>query len=127
MIYEDLQHHINALRCTFEIFANNKGITAEELTLIRNEIVNEHGKYETDWNNDWLAKLAFDYYFCIEMQTVLEERGELSYNRRLRLYRMVTKNEDVKKLWDELSELTPNAFLDKTERRHAHRKFGAYK
>ena len=127
MIYEEMEHHINALKCTFEILANQKSVTAEELILIRQEIVDSQGKYETDWENDWLAKLAFDYYFCIEMSSVLERDNELSYKRRLRLYRMVVMNEDVKTVWDQLPELSPNVFLSKTERKHAHKRFGGYK
>ena len=114
--FEDLRYGINALRCTFEILANQQGITADELVLIREELVKQHGKYKTDWKNDWLGKLSFDYYFCVEMATVLEEQGELSYKRRERLYYFVTKNEPVQAVWDQLPELSANMFLDKTER-----------
>lgn len=114
--FEDLRHGTNALRCTFEILANQQGVTAQELVVIRQEIVKREGKYETDWKRDWLAKLAFDYYFCVEMQTVLEDEGDLSYKRRQRLYWFVTKNEPVQQIWDQLPELSPNMFLSKDER-----------
>lgn len=114
--FEDLRHGVNALRCTFEILANQQNITSEELIAIQVELVKINGKYGTDWKGDWLGKLAFDYSFCVEMQTVLEEREELSYKRRARLYRMVTKNPDVQAVWDQLPDLSPNLFLDRSER-----------
>lgn len=116
IFYEDLVHATNALACTFELLANQKNISADELMEIREEIVKRDGKYNLDWENDWLGKLAFDYYYCIEMLDVLEAEGELSYKRRQRLYNFVVKNESVKSIWDQLPELSQNVFLDKTER-----------
>jgi hypothetical protein len=116
MIYEDLYYATNALKCTFEIYANQQGVRGDELVIIRQEIVKRDGKYSNSWKTDWLAKLAFDYWYCIEMLSVLEEEGELSYKRRVRLYRFVTMNEHIKTVWDELPELSANSFLDRTER-----------
>ena len=115
--YSNLQHGIHALKCTFEIIAAARyQATPDELIAVQEEIVKSKGKYSTDWKNDKLEKLVMDHGFCIEMAQVLEEDEELSYARRLRLYRFVTMNEEVSATWERVDELSPNLFLDKSER-----------
>jgi hypothetical protein len=77
--------------------------------------VEERGKYDVDWKDDPEEKLAFDFYFCREMLTVLEDEGDLSPKRRIRLYRMATMNDDVKKIWSMDPYWDPKAFLNQEQ------------
>jgi|TARA_Y100000052_G_scaffold27308_1_gene34592 hypothetical protein len=115
--YEDVAHHIHALKCTFELIGREKNVTADELVAIRQEIVKQNGKYDIDWKNDWLGKLAADYYYCIEQDSRLEEKNFLSANIRMRLYRMATMNKNVKSIWKQLPELDPKCFLQEEEQK----------
>lgn len=114
MIYNniDLEEHIQALANTFGMIGDKQGYSENQLISIRNKVVEERGKYDVDWKDDPEEKLAFDYYYCIEMMAVLEEENDLSDARRLRLYRMATMNKDVKAIWDLDPYFDPKAFLN---------------
>jgi hypothetical protein len=117
MLYNkiDLEEHINALKNTFGMIGDAQGYSEDLLISIRNKVVEERGKYDVDWKEDPEEKLAFDFYFCAEMMAVLEEEGDLSPKRRLRLFRMATMNENVKKIWDQDPYWDPKAFLDEEQ------------
>lgn len=117
MLYNkiDLEEHINALKNTFGMIGDAQGYSEDLLISIRNKVVEERGKYDVDWKEDPEEKLAFDFYFCVEMMAVLEEEGDLSPKRRLRLFRMATMNENVKKIWDQDPYWDPKAFLDEEQ------------
>lgn len=114
MIYNniDLEEHIQALANTFGMIGDKQGYSEDQLISIRNKVVEERGKYDVDWKDDPEEKLAFDYYYCIEMMAVLEEENDLSDARRLRLFRMATMNKDVKAIWDLDPYFDPKAFLN---------------
>lgn len=114
MIYNinDLEEHINALANTFGLIADAHGYSTDQLISIRNAVVEERGKYDVDWKEDPEEKLAFDYYYCIEMLGVVQRENDLSPKRRLRLFRMATMNDDVKKIWDLDPYWDPKAFLN---------------
>ena len=113
--YDLIEHHIHALKCSFELIGRAAGITPEELVAVRQEMVNRNGKHSIDWKNDTLGKLCADYYYCIEQDTRLREKHFLSPNIRMRLYRMATMNKDVKQMWDQLEELDASCFLQESE------------
>ena len=117
MIYtlHDLQEHIQALQNTFGMIGDAAGYSEHQLISIRNAVVEERGKYDVDWKDDPEEKLAFDYYFCREMLTVLEDEGDLSPKRRIRLYRMATMNDDVVKIWSMDPYWDPKAFLNQEQ------------
>lgn len=115
--YREVRVHTDALCATFELIAFEKDIRADELLEIQKELVKAKGKYGNDYNNDWLAKLAFDYHFCIEMRDCLDQEEWLSFPRRERLYRFATKNKDIREKWEQFPQLSPNVFLDKEERK----------
>ena len=117
MIYNniDLEEHIQALANTFGMIGDKQGYSADDLISIRNSVVEDRGKYDVDWKEDPEEKLAFDYYFCIEMMAVLAEENDLSPKRRLRLFRMATMNKDVKAIWDQDPYFDPKAFLDEDQ------------
>lgn len=108
----DLEEHTQALANIFAAIGDAKGYSTDDLVSIRNRVVEERGKYDANWKDDPEEKLAFDYYYCIEMLHYIRTEYELSEKRRERLYRMATWNEDVAavfaldKYWD------PKAFLD---------------
>ena len=113
--YDLIEHHIHALKCSFELIGRAAGITPEELVAVRQEMVNRNGKHAIDWKNDTLGKLCADYYYCIEQDSRLAEKHFLSPNIRMRLYRMATMNKDVKRMWDQLDELDAGCFLQESE------------
>ncbi len=117
MIYtlHDLQEHIQALQNTFALIGDAAGYSEQDLISIRHAVVEQKGKYDTDWQNDPEEKLAFDLYYCIEMASVLIEEGDLSPKRRLRLYRMATMNEAVREIWALDPYWDPKAFLDREQ------------
>ena len=114
MIYtfEDLEEHILALQNTFALIGDMNGYSEQNLISIRNAAVESKGKYSADWKDDPEEKLAFDFYFCLEMASVLADEGDLSEKRRLRLYRMATMNKDVKEIWKMDPYWDPKAFLN---------------
>jgi hypothetical protein len=114
MIYNniDLEEHIQALANTFGMIGDKHGYSTDDLISIRNSVVEERGKYDVNWKDDPEEKLAFDYYYCIEMMAVLAEENDLSPKRRLRLFRMATMNKDVKAIWDLDPYFDPKAFLN---------------
>ena len=114
--YEVIEHHIHALKCSFELIGRAAGVSPDELVAVRQEMVKRHGKHDIDWKGDPLAKLAADYFYCIEQDSRLKDKHFLSPNIRLRLYRMATMNKDVKDMWDQLEELDPNCFLQESEK-----------
>ena len=111
----DLEEHLTALQNTFGLIGESIGFSEPELMSLRNRVVEERGKYDVNWQNDPEEKLAFDFYYCVEMSSVLEEEGDLSPKRRLRLYRMATMNPSVKKIWDLDPYWDPIAFLDQDQ------------
>ena len=110
----DILEHIEALREAFEIVAENAGYSVADLTSIRNKVVEERGKYGCDWN-DPEEKIAFDYYYCVEQYSRLEEHGDLSDDIRMRLFRFATMNKHVKELWDQAPYFDPKAFLSEEQ------------
>ena len=114
MIYtfEDLEEHVLALQNTFAMIGDMHGYSEQDLISIRHAAVDSKGKYSADWKDDPEEKLAFDFYFCLEMASVLAEEGDLSEKRRLRLYRMATMNKDVKEIWKMDPYWDPKAFLN---------------
>ena len=114
MIYthEDLEEHVLALQNTFALIGDMHGYSEQNLISIRHAAVESKGKYSADWKDDPEEKLAFDFYFCLEMASVLADEGDLSEKRRLRLYRMATMNKDVKEIWKMDPYWDPKAFLN---------------
>ena len=114
MIYtfEDLEEHVLALQNTFAMIGDMHGYSEQDLISIRHAAVDSKGKYSADWKDDPEEKLAFDFYFCLEMASVLADEGDLSEKRRLRLYRMATMNKDVKEIWKMDPYWDPKAFLN---------------
>ena len=110
--HEDLEEHVLALQNTFALIGDCHGYSEQNLISIRNAAVEMDGKYSTNWQDDPEQKLAFDYYFCLEMASVLEDEGDLSEKRRLRLYRMATMNREVKEIWAMDRYWDPKAFLN---------------
>ena len=110
--HEDLEEHILALQNTFALIGDIHGYSEQNLISIRNAAVESKGKYSADWKDDPEEKLAFDFYFCLEMATVLADEGDLSEKRRLRLYRMATMNREVKEIWAMDPYWDPKAFLN---------------
>ena len=115
--YGKVRDHTIVLKTMFEFIASLHDITAEELLELQAELVKRQGKYGNDYDGDWLAKLAFDYHFCVEMVDAMKQELWLSFPRRERLYRFATKNKDIKELWVQYPQLSANVFLDKEERK----------
>ena len=117
MIYtfEDLEEHVLALQNTFAMIGDMHGYSEQDLISIRHAAVDSKGKYSADWKDDPEEKLAFDFYFCLEMASVLADEGDLSEKRRLRLYRMATMNKDVKEIWKMDPYWDPKAFLNEDQ------------
>ena len=109
---EDLEEHILALQNTFALIGDCHGYSEQNLISIRHAAVEMDGKYSTNWQDDPEQKLAFDFYFCLEMASVLADEGDLSDKRRLRLFRMATMNKEVKEIWDMDRYWDPKAFLN---------------
>ena len=115
--YGEVKNHTLVLKTMFEFIASTNNITAEELLELQAELVKRQGKYGNDYNGDKLAKLSFDYHFCVEMLDCLTQDNWLSFPRRERLYRFATKNKDIKELWVQYPQLSANVFLDSEERK----------
>jgi len=113
--YEDLQEHVLALQNTFALIGDIHGYSEQNLISIRHAAVESKGKYSADWKDDPEEKLAFDFYFCLEMASVLDDEGDLSDKRRLRLYRMATMNRDVVEIWKMDPYWDPKAFLNQDQ------------
>jgi len=113
--YEDLQEHVLALQNTFALIGDIHGYSEQNLISIRHAAVESKGKYSADWKDDPEEKLAFDFYFCLEMASVLDDEGDLSDKRRLRLFRMATMNDAVKKIWALDPYWDPKAFLNQDQ------------
>jgi len=91
------------------------GYSEQNLISIRHAAVESKGKYSADWKADPEEKLAFDFYFCLEMASVLADEGDLSDKRRLRLFRMATMNPDVVEIWKLDPYWDPKAFLNQDQ------------
>ena len=68
--FEDLEEHVLALQNTFAMIGDIHGYSEQNLISIRHAVVEQKGKYSADWKDDPEEKLAFDFYFCIEMASV---------------------------------------------------------
>ena len=110
--YEDLEEHVLALQNTFALLGDMHGYSEQNLISIRHAAVETDGKYSTNWQDDPEQKLAFDFYFCLEMMSVLEDEGDLSEKRRLRLFRMATMNREVREIWALDHYWDPKCFLN---------------
>tara|TARA_R110000796_G_scaffold163631_3_gene280607 strand:+ start:7487 stop:7912 length:426 start_codon:yes stop_codon:yes gene_type:complete len=117
MIYTniDLEEHIQALENTFALVAEAAGFSTSDLIALRNKVVEERGKYDVNWKDDPEEKLAFDFYYCVEMRGALLQDNDLSEARRLRLWRFATKNPHIKAIWDLAPYYDPKAFLSQEQ------------
>lgn len=114
---EVLMEHIEALRVSFELWAEKHNISVWDLTAIRNKSIEEHGsRYQCDWT-DPEEKLAYDYFYCLEQKQRLEETHDLSNSIRLRLYWFVVKNPHILRLWDAMPQLDPKVFFNEQMRK----------
>jgi hypothetical protein len=115
--YDLVEDHIEVLKGTFEYKASELGVTGDELLLLRDKLVSDNGKTELNkiWKKDALGKLALDYYYCFEQLDRLKKKHFLSEAIRTRLYRMVTMNEHIKKIWDTDNSISEDCFLQEQE------------
>jgi hypothetical protein len=104
---EMMLEHIEALRLCFELEAEDKGYSVHDLTSIRNRVIEENGgsKYDCDWSEPE-EKIAFDYFYCLEQYQRFDGEGDLSNSIRLRLYWFATKNDHVKKRWEQANRIS---------------------